>query len=69
MKGVMSFNPQMKRFSRPVFDPVQGVPASGWHYVVAFLIFVAFVSFVAAVGDAGKEYSMIKAPVAVKVAK
>lgn len=49
MKGVMSFNPQMKRFYRPVFDPAQGIPAPAWHYVAWFVIFVVFVSLLASV--------------------
>jgi hypothetical protein len=60
----MSFNPQMKRFSRPVFDPVQGTPAPAWHYVAWFVIFVAFISFLAAAGDASAECQMLKAPAA-----
>lgn len=46
---VMSFNPAMKKFSRPVFDPVQGVPAPGWQYALAFAIFILLLSFIGAV--------------------
>jgi len=44
---VMSFGPRMKKYSRPVFDPSQSIPAPAWHYIAWFVIFVGFVAFVA----------------------
>ena len=49
VRMLMSFNPAMKKFSRPVFDPVQGIAAPGWQYALAFVIFILFVSFIGAV--------------------
>lgn len=62
---LMSFNPTLKKFSRPVFD--NGRHPSGWEWAVAMFMLIALIALVAT-ADASKEYSTIKAPMC-RVAK